>query len=363
MEILVYIVFGFAVLQFGVSLVNFIFSQKLPQADRCFQPLISVLIPARNEEKNIGDLLHDLNRQVYQNIEILVYNDQSTDKTANIVLEAIKTDPRIRLLQSEGLPDGWTGKNHACFSLSKQAMGKYLLFLDADVRLSGEIIPKAVTMMQIHRLKLLSIFPKQVMKTHGEAFTVPVMNYVLLTLLPLILVRKLQFHSLSAANGQFMLFDSETYQTLQPHQNLRNRRVEDIETARMYKLNKQRIACLTGSNEIRCRMYTNYPEAVNGLSRSVLMFFGNSAVLAVLFWMLVTFGFVLVAFELPMKELLIYFSILVTTRVLTSAGSRQNILQNIAFGFIQKISLGIMIGKAIRSRSKKNLEWKGRLVS
>ncbi|RIJ45627.1 glycosyltransferase [Maribellus luteus] len=361
MEAITYIVFAFALVQLAVSLINLVFRQRLPKAATEPIELVSVLIPARNEEQNIGNLLSDL-KECHQNIEVLVYNDQSTDQTASIVEEISQTDPRVQLLHSDGLPENWTGKNHACYSLSQKAKGQYLLFLDADVRITSEIIPQCIAMMKSQNLALLSIFPQQVMKTRGEKLTVPVMNYVLLTLLPLILVKKLAFPSLSAANGQFMLFNAETYKKWQPHRYIRNKRVEDIAIARFFKHNKAKIACLTGTDHIRCRMYTGYSDAMNGLSRSVLMFFGNSAPVAILFWLITTLGFLMVAFTAPWQILIIYLLILGAIRVIVSMSSRQAVVTNLIWGFVQKINLGIMIGKAIRSRSLKTLEWKGRAV-
>ncbi|MCK3684134.1 glycosyltransferase family 2 protein [Maribellus sp. YY47] len=361
MEAITYIVFVFALVQLAVSLVNLVFRQRLPEAATEPIELVSVLIPARNEEQNIGNLLRDL-KECHQNIEVWVYDDQSTDQTTSIVEEISQTDPRIQLLHSAGLPEGWTGKNHACYSLAQKAGGQYLLFLDADVRINTKVIAQSIAMMKSQNLALLSIFPQQVMKTRGEKLTVPVMNYVLLTLLPLILVRKLGFPSLSAANGQFMLFNAETYKKWQPHRHNRNKRVEDIEIARFLKRNNEKIACLTGNDDIRCRMYGGYTDAVNGLSRSVLLFFGNSAPVAILFWLITTFGFVVLTFTAPWEIFVLYLFILGAIRVFVSISSRQAVGTNLILGFMQKINLGIMIGKAIRSRSLKTFEWKGRAV-
>lgn len=363
MEALAYILFGFALLQLAVSLANVVFSQKLPENTVETNDLISVLIPARNEEYNIGNLLNDLKNQPFEQIEILVYNDQSTDKTEEIVLDAQKKDSRIRLILSTGLPDGWTGKNHACHSLAEQSSGKYLLFLDADVRISGGIISKSVLMMKKHSLALMSISPKQIMKSRGEEVTVPVMNYVLLTLLPLILVRTVSFPSLSAANGQFILLNASVYKKWEPHKSIRNKRVEDIQIARLLKQKKEKIACLAGVKEIQCRMYHNYSEALDGLSRSVLMFFGNSAFIAIVFWLVSTFGLLLIALLMPLQNFVLFALVLLITRMFVSRSSLQSMWKNVLYGWLQKLNLGIMIGKAIRARSQKSFTWKGRQVT
>src|SRR5690606_28081384 len=135
------------------------------------------------------------------------------------------------------LPKGWLGKNNACHNLAQHAKGKYLLFLDADVRVGDSIIKNTVSFTKKHKLGLLSIFPMQIMETLGEQSTVPNMNYILLSLLPLLLVRNTNFSSLAAANGQFMHFHAEIYPQTLPHQRMKNSKVEDIKIARFYKKN------------------------------------------------------------------------------------------------------------------------------
>ena len=176
MSIVAWFVFGFAVIQLLVALVNLLFRQPLPESDADFQPLVSILIPARNEEQTIGRILKDVQEQSYKNIEVLVYNDQSEDQTAAIVQKLVAKETRIKLINSEGLPDGWLGKNHACYRLAQKAKGEYYLFLDADVRISGNIIHQTVSMVSKHRLGLLTVFPRQLMKTWGEWLVVPSMN-------------------------------------------------------------------------------------------------------------------------------------------------------------------------------------------
>jgi cellulose synthase/poly-beta-1,6-N-acetylglucosamine synthase-like glycosyltransferase len=176
---LAYIVFAFTLVQLLVALVNLLFETNLPGSDNFSNDLVSVLIPARNEENNISNILDDLINQDYVNIEVIVFNDQSDDKTAEIVTEYTIRDSRIRLVNSAGLPDGWVGKNFACHSLSQKASGKYLLFLDADVRIGHNLMGYAVSFSKKHDLGLISIFPKQIIKTAGERITVANMNYIL----------------------------------------------------------------------------------------------------------------------------------------------------------------------------------------
>jgi glycosyltransferase involved in cell wall biosynthesis len=363
MLIVAYIVFGFAVVQLVVALVNLLFRQPLPKPDSKFQPLVSVLIPARNEELNIGNLLSDLQQQSYKNIEVIVFNDQSEDQTAEIVKKYTGTNGHIKLMNSEFLPEGWLGKNNGCFQLAQRAKGEYFLFLDADVRISGNIIHQTVAAVRKHRLGLLTIFPKQILNTWGEYFVVPSMNYILLTLLPLILVRKSKLAAFSAGNGQFMLFDAETYRNEQPHEKHRLIHVEDISIARSFKKAGISIACLAGNKDIRCRMYGGFKAAVKGLSRSVIMFFGNSVALAIIFWLMTTLGIVFVWLELPVYAFWAYLLVLLLTRIFISIVSRQHLLKNLLLGYFQKWVLGYITSKAIYSKINATHEWKGRNIA
>lgn len=356
-------IFFFAVLQLLVAIANLAFKQTFSKTKSTFNGLVSVLIPARNEEKNIGQLINDLQRQDYQNIEIIIFNDQSTDSTADIVEELAMLDSRITLIYSAGLPSGWLGKNFACHSLSKHAKGDFFLFLDADVRISNDIIINTITYSEKHRLSLLSIFPTQIMRKLGEKVTVPNMHYILLSLLPLPLVRLSKFPSLAAANGQFMLFNSAKYLEIFPHELMKGEKVEDIEIARYYKSKSLKIGCLTGFDTIKCRMYEGFNAAVNGFSKNVINFFGNSFGAAIIFWLVTTFGFLFVFVSLSSSFLILYLLVIFMTRIFISITSKQIILQNLILLIPEQIALGLFIYKAILNKINKQHEWKGRNIS
>jgi glycosyltransferase involved in cell wall biosynthesis len=363
MEYLVWICLVIAVVQLMVSLVNLVYRQQFPLYRRTESPLVSVLIPARNEELNMAALLKGLQGQDYGPIEIIVFNDNSTDKTDEIVAGFAVTDKRIKLIGSDYLPEGWLGKNYACHSLSKHANGDFFLFLDADVRLAGSIIRDAVNMSSRENLGLLSIFPRQVMLTAGEWMTVPNMNFILLSLLPLVLVRKSRFASLSAANGQFMLFNASCYKKLLPHEIMRAKKVEDIEIARYFKKKKIKVACLAGNEQVSCRMYQGFGEAVTGFSKNVIHFFGNSFLIAIFYWLVTAGGFFLVLLTAEFQVRVVYLVTVVLGRMILSFISRQNILYNLIFFLPQQVALGLMIFRAFIHKRKKNYLWKGRIVS
>ncbi|PVX49219.1 cellulose synthase/poly-beta-1,6-N-acetylglucosamine synthase-like glycosyltransferase [Balneicella halophila] len=358
---LAYISLLFLGMQLLNVVLNLVFKQRIKISETENNERISLLIPARNEETNISFLLSDLQKSKNENIEIIVFDDESTDNTAEVVQNFANQDKRIVLLKSDGLPQGWLGKNHACYQLAQKAQGKYLLFLDADVRIEANVINDAVSYLKRFNLKLLSIFPIQIQKTFGEKISIPVMNYILLTLLPLVFVRISPFKSHAAANGQFMLFDSETYRKIQPHHLFKKSAVEDIKIARHYKKEKLKIACLTGERRIQCRMYKTYKEAVKGFSKNVFIFFGNIPLLAFLFWAFSAFGFIPVWLALP-QYLTYYFAVLVSVLLLYSLVGRQNSVINFLFFPFHLLFLITILGKAIKVKKHKKLEWKERNI-
>ncbi len=355
-------IFFFTILQMLIAFVNLISRPRLMNLPSPSEGLVSVLIPVRNEEHTIHNVLNDLIHQEYKNIEILVFDDESEDDSAAIINEIIRHDSRIRLISSTGLPNGWLGKMHACHVLSQQAKGEYYLFLDSDVRIKKNAISKAVGYMQKHSPGLLSVFPQQVMKTPGEWLAVPIMNYILLSLLPLILVRFSRFPSLSAANGQFMLFQASLYQTFLPHEKTKMNLVEDIAISRLYKRNRIRVTCLVGDETIQCRMYTGFLAAVHGFSKNIIVFFGNSFLLALFFWLTTTMGFAVVLSFLPLNIFILYLIVYFLIRVMVSLISRQNILLNIICIIPHQIAIGIFITQAIINTLSNKYLWKGRYI-
>lgn len=356
----VFILFSFV--QFIIAFVNLITLNSFKQELKDFTGLISVLIPARNEEKNIGNLLVDLQHQTCTNIEIIVCDDQSTDKTAEIVREIARFDKRIKLIESGELPQGWFGKNYACHTLSQLAKGKYLLFLDADVRVDQYLISETVSDMIKTKSKLSSIFPAQKTISIGEKTVVPLMNYILLTLLPLKLVYKSGFSSLAAANGQFMLFEAETYRHLLPHSEMKAEKAEDIKIAQYYKQNGYKISCYTGNRNISCRMYSNYMESIDGFSKNIAMFFGGSHITAFIFWAITTLGIIPVIITLDIKWIATSILLVIATRILVSKASNQNIVSNLIFLIAQQLNMGIIILKSLIYKYSDSYTWKGRKI-
>lgn len=357
------IILAFALLQLIVALVNLLFKERLPSTDVSEEmPSLSLLIPARDEENNIGYLLGDLISISDRIKEVIVCDDKSTDDTSLIVKQYAAQDTRIKLISGKELPDDWNGKNYACYQLSLEAKGDYLLFLDADVRVSEGVIDRTVKYMERHRCSMISIFPTQVMKSPGEKITVPNMQIILLTLLPLPLVRLAWFPSLSAANGQFMMFRSDTYREFEPHSIFRKSRAEDIEISGYLKKQHKRVSCLTGVEGIRCRMYHTKKDAIEGFSKNVIYFFGNSLPLAIIYWLVTTLGFIVFLADGRTEALLIWLAATLLARIFVSITAVMKVSDNILLFVPQQLMLGKFIIRSILNSRKKTFRWKGRTI-
>lgn len=355
-----YIVLLFSVIQFSVALVNYITSPVLQSSDTYNDKFISILIPARNEEKNISGLLDSLINQDYKNIEVIVLNDGSTDNTESILIEYSQKYNFIKYINGKDLPQGWLGKNWACHQLSQFAKGDYFLFLDADTKVENMLINSSLTYLKHNEIHLLSIFPTQIIKTFGEKLTVPLMNNILLGLLPLILIKNTKYSSLAAANGQFMFFEANNYKRNDWHEKVKNKITEDIEIIRLMKINKNRVMTLLGGDLIKCRMYTNLSEAIDGFSKNIIQMLGGSIIFLLIYLLLISWSLPYLYFKYNFGMFLTIFLFMIVQRVLISKLSNQSIIENIILYPFQLIILNFISYKSIIKKYNKSLVWKGR---
>jgi hypothetical protein len=250
--------------------------------------LISILIPARNEEGQIADAVECALGSRGCDVEVLVADDGSTDHTADIVRAIAARDPRVRLLAVPPLPEGWTGKVHACHHLAEAARGSHLLFVDADVR----VAPHAAAAMAGHLERtgsgLVSAVPRQVTRTMGEVLTVPMINFLLLGYLPISTMRRLPRPSLGAACGQLMMAEREAYRAAGGHAAIRSLIHDGIQLARRFREADHMTDMVAGADLASCRMYRSFDEAWAGFAKNAHE--GMATPLALPVWTLLLFG-------------------------------------------------------------------------
>ena len=229
---------------------------------------VSVLVPARNEEISIRAALESILKYGNESLEVIVLDDCSEDRTARIVQQVMLVDTRVRLIDAIPLPEGWNGKQHACWRLAKAATHPWLLFLDADVRFTRDAIPRMIAQAKVNNVDLLSGFPTQETGTIAEKLLIPLMHFVLLGYLPIKQMRTSTDPSLSAGCGQLMLAKSEAYWRCDGHRAIQASRHDGIQLPRAFRNHELRTDIFDASDLARCRMYQNCSQVVRGLLKN-----------------------------------------------------------------------------------------------
>lgn len=328
--------------------------------------LVSVLIPSRNEEKNIAECIDSVISQTYKNFELLILDDESTDTTATTISKKISSghlSDRVKLISGKPLPHSWLGKNWACHQLSQEAKGDIFLFIDADVRLSEGVIESCLCLKEKYNMEMITSFPTQKIKSLGEWLIVPLMNFLLLTFLPLKKIYSSANKSFVAANGQFLFITNEVYTKIGGHKAFKEKVVEDMEIARGIKKSGLKLMTLLGDDYISCRMYEGFDKAFNGFSKNFFPGFNTSQLIFSLLLILIFFVYLL-----PFLLIFVNYNfflivlIILTGRLFISITSRQNFFINVILHPLQMIvMIAIGVNSVYRTKTKK-LEWKGRSI-
>lgn len=268
------IIIVMGVYAFLVSILNIVYFKKMarisPYENTNDSPLVSIIIPARNEEENLPRLLNSLIKQSYRNIEILVINDQSSDNTGNIIHDFELIDSRIHGYSTEpGLVISKHGKMNALLQLIPHAKGEYLLATDADTQHAKTAIAKTVAMMKKHNLDIMSGFPTELCSTYMASIIVSAMMFAN-TMVPHFFFYKFQFPQTSFAIGQFIIMRRDAYYEVGGYGCIENAIVDDMGLVRLFVKKKKKYAFVNLSEEVGCYMYTNGADAFKGIERSII---------------------------------------------------------------------------------------------
>jgi chlorobactene glucosyltransferase len=232
-------------------------------------PMVSILIPARNEADKISECLETLFKQDYLNYEIIVLDDNSRDNTADIVKQLADKDNRLRFIKGAPLPAGWSGKNYACYQMAKEAKGDWLLFVDADTTHAPHMLRGVMALALELNTSLLSGFPRQIAENMVMKLFTPTWYFILMAWCPLWWMQNSKRNMPSIAIGQFMLFSKSEYWRIGGHESVKSKVLEDIWLGIEVNKNGGKHVAVDLSDVVFCKMYDNFKGIWHGLTRSV----------------------------------------------------------------------------------------------
>ena len=315
MTILLYIALGYLLVTGGILYLNKRDFTPLPPTPRNYfdeqAPAVTICIPARNEANSIERCVRSAIEQQYPNHHLLVLDDGSTDGTSEILDSLSEQYPEtLTVIGGQQKPDDWLGKSWACQQLSEEALGDILIFIDADTWLEPKTTSKVVRTMGSDVVDFITLWPQQKFGTFWEKTVIPLVYFALLTLLPTryvyrfpnwfppFLKRKMG-PLFAAANGQFMAFKKNAYETIGGHQSVKNEVVEDVELAKNIRRAGFRMKMYHGKNAISCRMYESRKELWQGFRKNFFAGFGHNPVLFIGMGLLHIITFIIPILSLP----------------------------------------------------------------
>ena len=252
-----------------ISNLLFIKSLKPKQFSRSYFDEIDILIPMRNEESNVLPLLDSLRSAPGL---ITVLDDSSTDKTRNLLNSS---NIKLSVISGQSLPEGWLGKPFACHQLVTQTNRKYIVFLDADVRLKAGAIESAIAYMEDRNWDFISPYPKQLSRGLFGFLIQPLLQWSWFASIPFFITKFLPVRSMVVANGQFFIVKRNQYIMAGGHKAVRSEVIEDLELARALISSGAKGGVVDGSRISSCLMYENNKELIDGYSKSLWRAFGG----------------------------------------------------------------------------------------
>lgn len=244
-------------------------------------PMVAVCIPARNEEANLAAVVGSALASTGVTLEVLVYDDESTDATPAILQSLAAQDPRVVAVPHQRMPAGWNGKQWGCQQMGHAARAEWLLFTDADVRLAPDCLERSLAAAHQLRADLLSTVPRQVTGTFLERLVVPLIHWMLFSWLPMPRMRATRDPATSAGCGQFLLVRRAAWQAAGGHAAFPSSMHDGIKLPRAVRRAGFHTDLFDGTSLVQCRMYHSASQVWRGFTKNAYEGLGSPVVLLV----------------------------------------------------------------------------------
>lgn len=273
---MLYIVLSSILLLAGIVIVTWIHNQYqtgmvVDPADTSeATPLISVCVPARDEERNIRRCVEALLAQTYPNFEIIVLDDRSTDESGKILGSLARDNEVLKVISGTELPSGWAGKSHALTQAVAKASGEWLCFVDADTFIVPGTLASVYAKSVETKADMFTIFTRQIMLTFWERVVLPL---VFTALSVGFSPRKVNDPNRkdAIANGQFIFIRRKVYEAVGGHEAIKGSIVEDKDLAVLVKSSGYRLVIADGQQVASTRMYSSLPEMWEGWTKNIYL--------------------------------------------------------------------------------------------
>lgn len=344
------------------TILNLILVPRLRREMPRETPLVSVIIPARDEARIIERTVRAMLAQTYPRLEVVVVNDRSVDETGEILGRI--ADSRLMVVHGEEPPAGWLGKPWALHQGSRQASGELLLFVDADVQYAPDAVAAAVARLERSGLAMTSLFPRFEMHGLWEHIAMPNLAVFAFAFLPLWLTNRTRVAVIAAGGGPGNLVRRREYAAAGGHEALKDSVVDDVALARLLRRAGHGTEFVRADDGfVSLRMYAGAREIVDGFTKNMFSVFGRSYLVATMALLVTLVGNVLPIFLSALGDPYAIATLVVTaaTRVILFRSLRYR-LDNAIFGHVPMVLIWsfILVRSTWRTGIRRQLHWRGR---
>lgn len=357
MSILLIFACGINLFLFVMALINSLTIIRPPRVGSSHLSF-SLLVPCRNEEDNVFSLVESLAALDHPRYEVIFINDNSTDNTRDLLLDAIKTRPGMSVIDAGPLPQGWLGKPWALSQGLNQAKSDFIVTVDADVRLSRDALSTMDAVLTRIQADFLSPYPAQIALTLSERLIQPLLQWTWMTTVPLRLAMKSSRPSLAVANGQFFFIKRSALVTSGSFESIRSSVLDDIDLARVLVRNGFHGGVCDGSSIASTRMYSNFHEIRNGYGKSLSQGFGGLVGSFAIALMVIISGIIPFIFSFrESSTAAIALLLIIASRMVSALSSRSLLIDALLHPISSILFLYLLFYSNL---FRKKIMWKGR---